>query len=83
MEEAPENGKESPHSAHANRLISYVITICYALICILCSLCILGINDCNLIVKLCTIHHNYISINLTCSISHGPVGAYCRSLEHE
>jgi hypothetical protein len=25
MEEAPENGKESPHSAHANGLIDWVI----------------------------------------------------------
>jgi len=27
--------------------------------------------------------YNYISIILTCSISHGPLGAYCRLLEHE
>jgi len=26
MEEAPENGKESPHSVHANGLIDWVIT---------------------------------------------------------
>jgi hypothetical protein len=25
MEEAPENGKESPHSAHANGLIDWLI----------------------------------------------------------
>ena len=27
MEEAPENGKESPHSVHANGLIDIIISI--------------------------------------------------------
>ena len=27
MEEAPENGKESPHSVHANGLIDYFVFI--------------------------------------------------------
>jgi len=28
MEEAPENGKESPHSVHANGLIDWLIITC-------------------------------------------------------
>jgi len=29
------------------------------------------------------LNYSYISTILTCSISHGPLGAYCRSHEHE
>jgi hypothetical protein len=29
MEEAPENGKESPHSAHANELIDWLIDMAF------------------------------------------------------
>ena len=31
MEEAPENGKESPHSVHANGLIDWLIGVYYVL----------------------------------------------------
>ena len=42
MEEAPENGKESPHSVHANGLIDYRKTLSYK-----------WVNTVNVVVVMC------------------------------